>query len=350
MRYGNLYGRSLLRACYKNWFIKDRMLRYANIAHEKHGAPIWTGTVKDPADIPEMLKVLKGLRATGSAAMTEAWKIESMESKGWRGTVMPFVDYIRYQDEMIFRTMTIGSLVLGKEKAGAYSLGEVHFDALKMSIESLRIDLCSTLDEVINKLVQFNFITTEPAEMHFEPFTEENLERIANIVALMLTGGVIEPDEEWIRERLKFPPKPKLEKAAPEKPVPLIESEEESTEERKAAAYFQKSKIAKEGQVKPKILKTWKDEIQRILDQVRIMREEGADPEEIKTTAMDQAHVFSTLIISTLGNQTMKELSKTLRKKLKELPPESKRLLFQERNRMLTDFEKILDEELGRIP
>ncbi|GAH50701.1 unnamed protein product, partial [marine sediment metagenome] len=30
-KFGNWYGESLLNACYKNWFIKDAMLKFANI-------------------------------------------------------------------------------------------------------------------------------------------------------------------------------------------------------------------------------------------------------------------------------------------------------------------------------
>ena len=54
-KWGNYYGNSLLKAVYKNWFIKDNMLKFANIAFERFGSPILLGISRDVKSM-EILK------------------------------------------------------------------------------------------------------------------------------------------------------------------------------------------------------------------------------------------------------------------------------------------------------
>ena len=232
-KFGNYYGESILRPVYTNWYAKRWLMGFSNIYMEQFGSPIYVGTVKEPGDIDAMEKTLKGLRVSGVAVLLEGWRIDVLEAKS-RGDV-PFLDYIRYQDEMIMRRLLIGSLVLTKERGGALALGQVHFDVFLMSIDAMRGDLVSLINAIINKLISFNFETEAPARFAFEPLTEEDLERLATVFTALIEAEVIAPDESWIRERLGFPAKPTPEEIAAEK-KPLSTEEEKEVKPSKEAA------------------------------------------------------------------------------------------------------------------
>jgi len=111
--WGNFYGKSILRGCYKNWFIKDAMLKFANIAYERFGSPSLLGIARNITEKDQILEQLEHLYARSQGVIvkhdendpTDIKVIESSRSE------MPFDRYIQYQDEMILRRMLIGQRI-----------------------------------------------------------------------------------------------------------------------------------------------------------------------------------------------------------------------------------------------
>ena len=111
--WGNFYGKSILRGIYKNWFIKDAMMKFANIAYERFGSPMLMGIARNITEKDNMLAELSTLFARSQAVLikhdnedpTDVKVIESGRNE------MPFDRYIRYQDEMILRRMLIGQRI-----------------------------------------------------------------------------------------------------------------------------------------------------------------------------------------------------------------------------------------------
>jgi hypothetical protein len=166
-KFGNWYGESLLRACYKNWFIKDNMLKFANIAFERFGAPIMLGVAKDLSSQSQVLDTLEHLYARSVAVLTKRGEddpsdIRVLESKR---ASMPFMDYINYHDRMILERMLIGETLL-KGGGGVYG-PKMPYEILNHRLDEIRRGISGALSDVLDMLVDLNFDTDEPAELVF---------------------------------------------------------------------------------------------------------------------------------------------------------------------------------------
>jgi len=171
-KFGNWYGESILRACYKNWFIKDNMLKFANIAFERFGAPIMLGISKDITSKAEVLGVLEHLFARSVGVVVKKGEedptdIKVLES---RRASMPFMDYINYHDRMILERMLIGETLL-KGGGGVYG-PKMPYEILNHRLQEIRRGVSGALSDLLDMLVNLNFDTDEPAELVFGPIPE----------------------------------------------------------------------------------------------------------------------------------------------------------------------------------
>lgn len=156
-------GTSLLRASYKHWLIKDRILRVGPLAIERQGMglPV-VYYAKGVGSKSEALKIAKSMRAgeeAGAALEDGAYRVEL---KGVEGTTRDELPLLRYHDQAIGRNALAMVLDLGHDR-GAYSLGETFADLLVMAQESIQDETTETLTEyVIRDLVVANFGEDEP--------------------------------------------------------------------------------------------------------------------------------------------------------------------------------------------
>lgn len=174
-KFGNWYGESLLRACYKNWFIKDNMLKFANIAFERFGAPIMLGVAKDIKSSENVEDVLSHLYARSVGVLTVQDKedptdIRVIESK--RAT-MPFMEYIDYHNRMILQRMLIGEPLL-KGGGGVYG-PRIPYAILERRLKGVQIEIADVLAYLLDMLVDLNFDTKKPAKLKFGPIPKEEV-------------------------------------------------------------------------------------------------------------------------------------------------------------------------------
>lgn len=208
-KYGNWYGESILRACYKNWFIKDAMLKFANIAYERFGAPIMLGfasTIKDQNSVEE---AIEHLFAYSQATILkrdadDPTDIKVLES---RRAEMPFDRYINYQDEMILRRMLIGQKLF--EGGGGVYGPKVPFDIILMRFEDFRLELIEVMNEMLQIVVDLNWSLEVAPRFDFAPLTTSDMASLRQSIFDALDREILElpVDEDWIRQELGFPQK-----------------------------------------------------------------------------------------------------------------------------------------------
>jgi len=205
--FGNWYGDSILKACYKNWFIKDAMLKFANIAYERFGSPLLLGIAPTPGDMTNVLETMEHLYARSQAVMLkrnvkDTTAIEVIESKRRQ---MPFDSYIRYQDEMILRRMLIGQKLF--EGGGGTYGPKVPFDIILMRFEDFRLELTGTMNQMLAFVGELNWELEVPPKLVFAPLTTMDMAAIRSTIMESIDKDIIDSTEPWIRDELGFPPK-----------------------------------------------------------------------------------------------------------------------------------------------
>lgn len=229
--WGNWYGKGLLRGCYKNWFIKDAMLKFANIAYERFGSPIMLGTATSVGAMTLIGEAIEHLFARSQAVIRKTDKddptnIEVLESK--RAT-MPFEQYIKYHDEMIFRRMLIGEPIFSG--GGSTYSSKVPLDLLMMRFADFRLELTNVMDVMLQVITDLNWSVDVYPKLQFEPLTTLDQEAVIQKIFNSIDRRVIYIDEPWIREDLQLPPatdeiKKRLEEDAQRPPEEEPEKEE----------------------------------------------------------------------------------------------------------------------------
>ena len=204
---GDWIGQSLLRTAYKNWLLKDRMLRAQALTVERNGlgVPVYTGAeVPAGADAAERtawqtsekdagLKLAKGFRA-GEAAGASIPHGSNLTLMGVTGKLPDTDKPIRYHDEQIARAVLAHFLNLGTE-TGSWALGSTFADFFTASLNAVAAQIRDIVNaHVIEDLVDWNWGENEPApRLVFKQIGGGSLS--AEALGSLIDAGVIKADE-----------------------------------------------------------------------------------------------------------------------------------------------------------
>ena len=204
----NWIGQSLLRTAYKNWLLKDRMLRAQALTVERNGlgVPVYKAApVPDGASPAERdawqksekeagLKLAKGFRA-GAAAGASIPHDSSLVLMGVTGDLPDTDKPIRYHDEQIARAVLAHFLNLGTE-TGSWALGSTFADFFTSSLNAVAAHIQDvTQAHVVEDLVDWNWGESEPApRLVFKPIGSGGA-LTAEALNGLIDAGVIKADE-----------------------------------------------------------------------------------------------------------------------------------------------------------
>lgn len=209
---GNWIGRSLLRPAYKNWLIKDRLLRVQAQTVERNGmgVPLYKAPPGASAD-----------DIAAGAAMAQAWRSgqdagsaipdgADLLLRGVEGDLPDADKPIRYHDEQIARAVLAHFLNLGTE-TGSWALGSTFADFFTLSLQTLAQQVADVVTQhVIEDLVDLNWGTSEPApRLIFEEIGSRQAATAASIKSLIDAGAVTADDvlEGALRQQYGLPPR-----------------------------------------------------------------------------------------------------------------------------------------------
>lgn len=219
---GNWAGRSLLRPAYKNWLLKDRLMRSQALTVDRNGlgvpiyesAPLPEG-ISGAADIDswarnertEGLKIAVAFRSgeNAGAAIPHGAKITL---RGVEGTLPDADKPIRYHDEQIARAVLAHFLNLGTQ-TGSWALGSTFADFFVDSLNAEAQWFCDvTQQHAIDDLVDLNWGEDEPApRLVFDKIGSQSPVTAEAIKALVDAGVITTDDklEEHLRQALGLP-------------------------------------------------------------------------------------------------------------------------------------------------
>jgi hypothetical protein len=252
-KFGNPYGRSILRRVYKNWVLKDAFLRMWLIAADRKGTPLVVGyavnhndtVMQSDNEIPDPRKdgfatggaTVKKMRADQALAATlgtvhnssfivlpgkkgDDYEIDSVQIQG---DMNVFKDGIDYYNRAIMRGLLLPPLILGGDGGGSFSLGQEHNKIFKSIIDGkLKPYKQAVLDQFISEIIGYNFPEKEwkqhgLGEFKLEDFDPEVMERLATIFNTLTTSGYMSPSDQTDMDevRYKMNLKPKVAAADP---------------------------------------------------------------------------------------------------------------------------------------
>lgn len=157
---GNWVGRSMLRSIYRNWLIKDRLLRVDAIKHERNGVgtPIVEGAPgMGPADMAKLSELAQTFKAgeSGGGAIPSGSKLTL---QGVRGTLPDTIGSVKFHNEEMARRFLMMFMQLGQTATGSRALGGEFLDYFGLAQESIAnwyVDI--TNEHVIEDLVDYNW-------------------------------------------------------------------------------------------------------------------------------------------------------------------------------------------------
>jgi hypothetical protein len=205
---GNWLGRSILRQAYKNWLIKDRLLRVQAQTIERNGMGIPVATDAEGATAEQHaagLAMAKALRAGEAAGISLPFgsKLELMGVSGQLPDAQPAINY---HDNQIARAVLAHFLNLGAESGtGSYALGVTFADFFTASLQTLAQQVADVATmHIVEDLVDKNWGPEEPApKITFDEIGSRQ-QATAQSITSLIQAGALEPDdrlEESLRQQ-----------------------------------------------------------------------------------------------------------------------------------------------------
>jgi len=217
----NWAGQSLLRTAYKNWLLKDRMLRAQALTIERNGLGIPTvvgAPAPDKASVEDQerwhkeqidkgLALAKALRAGEQAGVAMAYG-SVLKLLGVEGDLPDTDKPIRYHDEQIARAVLAHFLNLGTE-TGSWALGSTFANFFTDSLNAIADHVRDiTQQHVIEDLVDANWGPTERAPRLVADTIGAEHPATAEAIKVLVEAGIIHADdalESHMRETYALP-------------------------------------------------------------------------------------------------------------------------------------------------
>jgi hypothetical protein len=207
---GDWIGRSLLRAAYKNYVIKDELLRIqaATIKRNGMGIPVYTGATAGE-DLRTGLGIATRYRAGDNSGTALPFGAR-LELLGVQGVLPNAEPAIQYHDAQMARAVLAHFLNLGQQ-TGSWALGSAFQDFFVMSLQSVAQDICDTAQgHIVEDLVDVNYSIDENAPtLVFEPIGSQQ-PITAGILLALRQAGMLIPDrelEQHVRDLFQLPEK-----------------------------------------------------------------------------------------------------------------------------------------------
>lgn len=205
---GDWVGTSVLRSAYKNWLLKDRLLRVDAQVIERNGmgVPLYTGA-EGELDLEPGRKMAQDWRS-GDASGAAVAHGANLALRGVEGTLPPALPSIRYHDEQIARSALLHFLNLGTQ-TGSWALGTTFADfftyALQTQAEWVRGIATA---HVVEDIVDWNWGPDEPAPRIECDEIGSRHAATAEAIKLLLDSGALSQDqalERHLRQEYGLP-------------------------------------------------------------------------------------------------------------------------------------------------
>jgi hypothetical protein len=201
-------GRSFVRACYRNYVIKDRLIRVDAMKNERFGMGIPYSTAPKGASQDTIRRY---------AAMSRAFRADANAGiglpadgdigiEGVRGSLPDILASLNYHDEQMARNFLAMMLMLGSSatRSGSRALGEAFVDFFKLGVDAVAgWYKDTTQSDLIEPWVDWNWGQEETVPLIDWDEDPESRMDATDLVSLIDSGAIVVDDElrTWISDR-----------------------------------------------------------------------------------------------------------------------------------------------------
>lgn len=221
-RYSNPFGRSALKCIWKDWVIKDQMLKAWALAMERTGSPLsWIKTANGQDIVIDengqeqkrseyLLSIMEDLQNTTGFVIEENEEVGFMQVP--RSVGNDFKVITDHMDARMYRGMLVPVLLFDTSEIGSNALAKQHFQVYIMSMAHMMNMLVPVVvRSLIRLLVIANFGQQKDnnyGAFEIKELTEENLKLLSDIFYAMTQEGYLSPklraDMDMVRAKLGF--------------------------------------------------------------------------------------------------------------------------------------------------
>lgn len=219
------YGQSDLRACYRDWWAKDTVIKLWNIHLERHGSalPVASTNGQTDAQIEKLRELMTRGFGTGGAFIIPGGVQLTVH---WPQNTSGFKDAIERCDASLSRALLMPSLMGMSEQGdtGSYSQAKVQQDTLEIYLDARAWRMADALNEQLWRyLALVNFGLENPPRYVPEPMTEAQKVAVLSLWADLLSKGAVKHNldsENRCRDLLGFPDR----EEGDEPPPPVVQA------------------------------------------------------------------------------------------------------------------------------
>ena len=203
-------GRSLLRAAYKNWLIKDALIRLDAQAAERNSMGIPVVYYAQPDQEETALSIATELRAGATAGVALKKDELDLVMKGVQGSVADLLPKIAYHDQQMAKSALAMFIDLGHDN-GARSLGETFASLFTKSLQNTAEYIATVATEhIIRDLVELNYGPDEAYPVMTPGDLQADQGITVESLKMLVDAGVVQGDdalEAFERRRHGLPDK-----------------------------------------------------------------------------------------------------------------------------------------------
>jgi phage gp29-like protein len=202
------YGDSDLRAVYKNWYSKSKIIEFWNLRLQRYGIPFAYANVPTGTDAAgaKVLEILRGLQQDASAVFPQNIKPQLLEAS--TSGAEPFLSALDWHNQQIAIGILLQTLTTGEgRRSGSLALGRVHFDILLFALECVKHDIEAAVNaQIVRPLVDYNFGHGLYPYFSLGNLNEKDIVQLSQAMDVLLRHEVVGPKEPVVREMFNLPP------------------------------------------------------------------------------------------------------------------------------------------------
>lgn len=209
----NWWGKSILRAPYKHWFIKNTFYKIDAIAFERQGLGVPYAKMPEgftDADRAIAENILKNLRANSQAYIVEPADYEIGFKDMMARTTRDPATSIQHHNREIMKSGLAQFIELGSSSgSGSRAVSTDHSDLFLKSLEAVATQFAGTMNKYcIKQLVDLNFDVKEYPTLEYSGITETDVAGLSTAYQTLTGAGGVKAgaeDEQFFRELLGLP-------------------------------------------------------------------------------------------------------------------------------------------------
>lgn len=213
----NWAGRSMLYSLFREWVLKDRLLRVDAMRHERWGVGIPVSKAPKGSDrVAEHGKLAQSAKGGPEAGVGLPFGADFWV-EGVRGAMTDVMGSVQRHDEAMARKFLAMFAQLGQTETGSRALGDTFLDFFELAVDATANWYARTTNEhMVEDMVDWNWGQEENAPIldwygHVADEDEDEEPLAASDLVALIGGGVISVDSEvegWVRNRYGMPPVP----------------------------------------------------------------------------------------------------------------------------------------------